>query len=43
MRQVIDMIRNLSDQIEDLGFKIDTDEVDLDDSYQVTFTIEKKN
>ncbi len=41
LRQVIDMIRSLSNQIEDLGFKIDTEEVDFDDSYKVTFVIEK--
>ena len=41
LRQVIDMIRSLNDQIEALGFTIDTEEYDLEDMYQVIFKINK--
>ena len=41
-KQVLNLIRNLNDQIEALGYTIDTDEIDLDDKYQVIFNIMKK-
>lgn len=41
-KKVIDIVRNCSSQIENLGYYIDVDEVDLDDTYQITFKIEKK-
>lgn len=42
LRQIINMIRELSDKIENYGYTIDTEEIDLSDSYQVIFNIEKK-
>ena len=41
-RQVINIIRNCSSDIEKLGFYIDTEEIDLGDKYQVTFKIDKQ-
>ena len=41
-KQILSMIRNLNDRIESLGYTIDTDEIDLDDKYQVIFNIMKK-
>jgi len=40
-KQVIDLIRECSKSIEQYGYKIDTDEFDLQDSYQVIFKIDK--
>lgn len=42
MKTVINMIRDLNNKIESLGFTIDTDEYDLEDVYQVVFKINKK-
>lgn len=41
LKTVINTIRECAAQIERFGFNIDTDEVDLPDSYQVTFKIDK--
>lgn len=41
-KQVLNMIRSLNDQIENLGFEIDTEEYDLEDIYQVIIKITKK-
>ena len=40
-KDILNLIRNLSDQIEKLGYSIDTEEIDLDGSYQVIFNIDK--
>ncbi len=42
-KQVLNMIRSLNDQIESLGFQIDTEEYDLQDTYQVVFKINKND
>lgn len=42
LKEVINMIRKLDNQIEALGFSIDTEEYDLEDQYQVIFKIDKK-
>lgn len=42
MKTVINTIRDCAKTIEKYGYKIDTDEIDLSDSYEVTFHIEKK-
>lgn len=42
LKTVINTIRDCAAQIERFGFNIDTDEVDFDDYYQVTFKIDKK-
>lgn len=42
LKTVINTIRNCADTIEKYGFEIDTEEFDFEDSYQVTFRIEKK-
>ena len=41
-KQVLNIIRNCSSEIEKLGYFIDVDEVDNGDSYQVTFKINKE-
>ena len=41
-REIINLIRNCSDQIERSGYVIDTEEYDLEGMYQVVFKIEKK-
>lgn len=41
MKTVINTIRNCASTIEKFGYKIETDEIDLDDRYEVTFRIEK--
>ena len=41
-KHIINLIRNLNNEIESYGYKIDTEEIDLDDKYQVIFNIEKK-
>lgn len=41
-KQVLSMIRDLNDKIESFGYTIETDEIDLEDKYQVIFNIEKK-
>ena len=38
---IIHLIRECADKIEALGYNINLDEVDLDNNYQVTFTINK--
>lgn len=43
LKVVISDIRKLADKIESYGYNIDLDEVDFDDSYQVTIKIDKKN
>ena len=43
MKTVINTIRECAKKIESFGYKIDTDEIDLADSYEVTFKIEKNN
>ena len=40
-RNIIHLIRECADKIEALGYNINLDEVDLDNNYQVTFTIDK--
>ena len=42
MKSIIGMIRELGNKIEQYGYTIDLDEIDLMDKYQVTFNIEKK-
>lgn len=42
LKHIINMIRELSDKIENYGYTIDTEEIDLSDSYQVIFNITKK-
>lgn len=41
MKTVINTIRDCAATIEKYGFKIDTEEIDLEDIYQVTFKIDK--
>ena len=41
MKTVINTIRECAATIEKYGFKIDTEEIDLEDSYQVIFKIDK--
>ncbi|MBQ9011956.1 MAG: hypothetical protein IJ093_04840, partial [Bacilli bacterium] len=41
LMQAINLIRNCSKEIENLGFYVDVDEINLDDFYQVTFKINK--
>lgn len=40
-KDVLQSIRNKSDEIEEAGFKIETEEFDLDNEYQVIFKIKK--
>ena len=40
--EVINTIRECAATIEKFGFIIDTEEIDLEDNYQVTFKIEKR-
>ena len=40
-KDVINLIRECSEKIENAGYKIDTEEIDLDDMYQVIFKINK--
>ncbi len=40
--EVIRLIRNCADEIEKLGYKIDVDEIDLGNSYQANFKIDKQ-
>lgn len=42
LKTVINTIRECAAQIERFGFTIDTDEIDYNDYYQVTFKIDKK-
>lgn len=42
MKNIIGMIRDLGNKIEQFGYSIDLDEIDLTDSYQVIFNIIKK-
>ena len=41
LKDVIGLIRDCSEKIENAGFRIDTEEIDLDDMYQVIFKINK--
>lgn len=41
VRAAIDLVRNCSNQIEALGYKIDVEEYDLENMYQVIFKIDK--
>ena len=41
MKTVINTIRDCAATIEKYGFKIETEEIDLEDSYEVTFKIDK--
>ncbi len=41
IRTVINLIRNSSKDIENLGFNIEIEEIDFENSYQVIFKIEK--
>ncbi len=41
-KHILNLIRNLNNEIEGYGYKIDTEEIDLEDKYQVIFNIEKK-
>jgi ParB family chromosome partitioning protein len=43
MKTVINTIRECAATIEKFGYKIDTDEIDLPNAYEVTFHIEKNN
>ena len=40
-KTIINLIRQCSDTIEKCGYKIDTEEYDLENMYQVTFKIDK--
>lgn len=40
-KHILNLIRNLNNEIEGYGYKIETEEIDLDDKYQVIFNIEK--
>ncbi len=41
MKEAISIIRSCSKQIENLGFKLDVEEIDFENFYQATFKIEK--
>ena len=41
LRDVISKMRRTADEIEAMGFDIDTEEYDFDDIYQVIFKIKK--
>ena len=41
LKDIINLIRECSEKIEDAGFMIDTEELDLEDMYQVIFRINK--
>ena len=41
-KHILNLIRNLNDEIESYGYEIDTEEIDLQDKYQVIFNIVKK-
>lgn len=41
VRMAIDLVRNCASQLEALGYKIDLEEFDLENTYQVIFKIEK--
>ena len=41
LKDIINLIRECSEKIEDAGFMIDTEELDLEDMYQVIFRIKK--
>ena len=41
LKDVIGLIRDCSEKIENAGFMIDTEEIDLEDMYQVIFKINK--
>ena len=41
LMQAVEIIRNCGKQLEAMGFKVNVDEVDLSNLYQVTFNIEK--
>ena len=41
LKDVIGLIRDCSEKIENAGYRIDTEEIDLDDMYQVIFKINK--
>ena len=41
MKTIINLIRQCSDTIEKCGYKIDTEEYDLENMYQVVFKIDK--
>lgn len=43
LRMAINTIRDCASTIEKYGFNIETEELDFEDSYQVTFKIEKNN
>ena len=43
MKEVINTIRDCAKAIENLGYTIDTDEIDYEDNYQVTFKIIKED
>ena len=43
LRLVINTIRDCANTIEKFGFNIDTEELDFEDMYQVTFKIDKNN
>ena len=42
-KTIINLIRKCSQAIENSGYKIETEEYNLDNLYQVVFKIEKKN
>ena len=41
VRQAIEILRNTSSQLESLGFKVDVEEYDLENMYQMIFKINK--
>ena len=41
IEQAITLVRNCSSELEKLGFKVNTEEIDLGNIYQVMFRIEK--
>ena len=42
IRQAIDELRNVTNKLEGMGFKIETEEFDLENAYQVIFRISKQ-
>ena len=41
LNDMINRIRDVLDSIEQSGYKIDSDEMDLENSYNITITIQK--
>ncbi len=41
LMEALNILRNCGKQLEDMGFKVNLDEIDLSDTYQITFNIVK--